>query len=572
MGFPPITVRIELGTLAALLTALEYFLSLLSSLSARAAVHGLWLVGLHRGGEARLDTQARTRRIFRRDALVAILGIWLVIGVALVESNLQHAVHVLKTRVPSPLCVSVYGKFDPQRVYLHTPPYRTIVEPWVLDIARDLGCGLTGLASVGVGGTTDIKGQKRGMFAPICADKRVDVAGGAVTVRMRIAKYHKLGLVPRLGHSGGFILFPHRKTGLGKGVDGLGALGEGNGPCGDNGISAYMFVMPGHYETVKVQSDNMTKTVMDSICSLHSVSQRVDVLPDPIVSSCKSKSPRDLDIGCLRSKAERRFIKHVKVPNVSALFLGETVNSTSYACTSTTVKYEYVFINPRFVHKGHPEAKPRLPVLVPTILTALTGHCERTIAPLAQAALLYSADSEWQQDDLAVIPRITRFHAYLIAVSSSQFPLNTVHNSESPKAPNGKCLLRQVANCTDIPTDWRLGILVSGFVVVSAVVLTGLVFRFRFKGEAWNVGSAKWSFERLLAKQENGGKRKTARVEIIPVDDTENDNPSKPQSATNSPSSHRDAISPVADRQYEYRLRTSSIRPSLTNDENISKP
>lgn len=84
-----LAVSIPVGTMAAIMTGLEYLLSVLCGLSLRASVHGFWLIGLHRGGEASLTGATHLRRAFIRDMLVTLIGIWLVTGVALVESNLR---------------------------------------------------------------------------------------------------------------------------------------------------------------------------------------------------------------------------------------------------------------------------------------------------------------------------------------------------------------------------------------------------------------------------------------------------------------------------------------------------
>lgn len=555
---------IPVGTMAALLTAIEYLLSLVCSLSARASVHGLWLIGLHRGGEAKLTGTTYVRRGFIRSMLVTLIGVWLVIGIALVESNLQVGVLVKPNAVNSTLCVSIYGKYMPKRSAIHKPPYRAFIEPWIMQVSRKIECGHHGIATVGTGGLSDPYGTIHNMSSPVCSKQALDVKGGEVVASLKMLKMRELSFHPVWGESGGFALFPHDGSKIGKSI--LQPV-EGTGPCSEVGISGYLTALESFYETLHFQVQNVTRTVHESICTLHA-KKPVVPLPDDVVASCIMQKKDKLDSSCLRNQATPALLNRIRLANVSALFIGEQIGAPSYACLSTTVEYEYVFIGPKFVKRGDRNAVVNLPVLVPTLVKALHGHCERTIAPLGQAALVYSADDEWSKGALAKMTRKHRFYAYTMAVSASMFPLHNLRGSEDP-SDNGTCLLRPVTGVTEIPMDWRFGIMLSGLCIVFLIVIIGIALRMSFSGDVWKVGSPQWSLARLVGNNGDDGEKKVL-IQVLPVEPA--DPLPAPSESSNlggrmspralirptSPGGGWGRMAPFPERQFQYRVHTVS--------------
>lgn len=543
--------EIPLATVAALLTALEYVLSILSALSARAAVHGVWLYGLHRGGEAPISGGVRERRAYRKEALATVLGVWLVIGVGLIESNLRVGTRLINSPVQSDLCVSVYGRYHPERIAMHRPTYRPEIEAWVLDSAKKIKCERNGVATIGVGAKGESYGRKKNMFAPVCANRTVDVARTELVVKVSDLLLTKHCFVFRPEKGSPFLILPHDGSNLGKDINRNAPENEGSGPCGEKGISLYMTKVSESFETATVRSENVSLAVHEAICSAHDKTRNIEAVPDAIATSCFPKSPgMMLDAGCLRENGGEKLVGHAILKGLSVLFFGEKTGSPSYVCTSARLKVEYMFVNPKVITQRIRGALPQLPVLIPMRLKALDGRCERTIAPLGQAALLYAADAEWANDELSKLSRITRLHAYLMMASESQFPLNKVKSPESAKAPDGSCMVRPVHEVTEIPMDWRFAIFALGVCFTAVVGMVSIMFRFRYKGEAWKVGSAQWSLERLLGGSE--ASKKAALVEIVPID---GDGPESMGSATSSTFA-------AGESQLEYRVRTFSVRNS----------
>lgn len=520
-----LTVELPVGTVAAILTALEYILSTFSALSARAAMHGIWLFRLHRGRRASLNFNKRSNRAFRKDLLGFMLGVWLVVGVALVESNLHSGVRIANKTINSPLCVSVYGKYRPKRVQYLRPPYRTTVEPWILTVAQLIGCGDKGISTVGVGGITDRFGNKRNMLAPTCSKSAINVAEGNISSTITMMDIGRWGFQFELGISEAFLILPHGRGTIGKDMTRLGLQSEGTGICGQRGISSLFTSLPNSFETASAVAANVSFSVHEAVCYLHGI-QSVDVLSNSVVESCTRQAPGHIAVDCLRSKADVRHLKRVRIRQVSVLLIANTTDGPSYACTSATVEQEYVFVPAPTIRrliqdKQHHTAdgEPKLPVLIPTKMQVVDGHCERTVAAIGHAALIYSADSEWSIDDLSTVERRTRYYAYVMAVSTSQFPLNEVREPESAKV-NGSCMVRPVFEVTEIPTDWRFVLLSMALASAGAIMMVGVSFRLLFCGDSWKVGSAEWSLFQFQNTEEHASDHV---VEVTQVGQTEDE-------------------------------------------------
>lgn len=506
-----IIVDTQVGTLAAILTALEYLLSTLSALSIRAAMHGFWLVGLHRGGKAPLDTQNRTRRSTHKDILGALIGIWLVVGVALVESNLQVGIKMSRTPENSTACVSVYGRYRVNRVYRNVPPYRTTVEPWVLRVASMLDCKSVGIASVGVGGWIDALGIRQNMSAPTCDHNAVNVDQGEVALNMSSFRLEKEYFKFDLDENPSISLFPDDTANLGK--DNSRTKYEGSGVCSQKGISNFFYGVSFKLETVFASGLNMSFGLHERVCALHN-SLPVRAIPKDQVTPCLTGGKRAINVTCVRHSLLSSQIHSTVLKNVSALFVGSGIGGMSYGCPWAKVLQEYTFIDPEIVTGIVPDSRASLPVLLMLSARAIDGYCERTVGLLGQAALLYSADAVWRNDALAALDRRKRYYAYLIAVSSTQFPLDWVSGEESAMGEDG-CFVHEVREATEIPVDWRFWTLMCGLLCVVIVMVMGAAFRLLYTGESWTVGSAQWSLRRLLEEGKVDG---NVLVEVVEVD------------------------------------------------------
>lgn len=505
-----ITVPLAVGTMAAILTAIEYILSTLSAFSVRAAMHGFWLIGLHRGGTATLDTRERLKQAFRKDIAGAVLGIWLVLGVALVESNLTEGVHLSQDPVNSTACVSMFGNFEPRRLKVDTPPYRTTVEPWVLKTAKILGCGKSGITSVGVGGATDSSGNKQNMSAPACADAPVYLRSRVIEAKLNAIKVESFYMQPQLPKSESFLIFPHNCIGMGTGITHLFTEKEGLGPCGDRGISHFFTSGTPTLQTTYLHYLNASRTLHDRICMQHG-NKSVRTVSDNTVNACISG--QTINGACLLNRAPEELIHTYRATNVSALFTGRDVKAQSYACPNVMVEQKYVFISPLFISKLNKRTEASLNVLVVLSASPIEGICEPTVNVLGQAALLYTADAWWREDTLSKYDKQTLYHAYMMAVSSSQFPLNHVAGTESATV-NGSCYVRPVTAVTEIALDWRLFLLMSGIACSFLVITVGIVFRLIYTGESWKVGSAHWSLSHLLERL-NTNEKKEPCLEVL---------------------------------------------------------
>lgn len=519
-----VVVYLPVGAVAALLTTCEYFLTTVTGLAARAVVRGAWLLTLHRGGAASINGRARARRALVRDSFTFLLGIWYVASVALIESNLQTTYVIDDTPMLSESCVRLDRPLRASLLESLVPPMKSVLEPWVMHIAKNLKCDGGALSSVGVGSSSNFYGVKTDMYAPVCStNKTVDAKSLNVSYKELRAFPNMLSAKP--GTTEIAEIFPYSTSLIRKWTGShFGPLFANDqldrmqgGICELVNISSLHTAMSCGWISMFTESTRISTTIHRWLCSLHS-SKKPSILSIAEAAPCIYKAENLIKPDCLRIIAlAGNALERAHLANVSALIVGKERDNGSYACVDATVLIEYVFISPDSlplmmgIHKA-----PSNPVLVPTTFTIEAGHCERTTHVLGRAALIYSADAEWRQTDMADLDRATRYHAYMIAVSSSQFPLNTCDRQKSDNV--GDCYVRRVAAATEIPKDWRFMLLISAVIFSLTLMTFGIVFRMMFHGKPWTVGSTEWSLSQFMHEQgktDEGTHEPEIDVEVI---------------------------------------------------------
>lgn len=528
LGGRYLTFNVEVGTLAAILTVFEYVLSTIAAISARASIHGLWLLRLHRGGSLPNDAKDLKRRAFRKDIFSFLLSVWLVAGVALLEANLRPSVRIKNRVIKSDHCVSVYGKYESYRTKSHVPPYRALVENWVLTAANGLNCGEYGIASIGTGGMTDSMGKRQNMAAPVCATEKVEVGKEIIGVKIDLTEVEDTYLKFEIGATAAYAILPYSSENLGKDDENIGISQEGKGICGERGISALHTEFGSEYGTTFVQYGNLSYALHERICDAHPGRvQSSQVIANTASPSWLHSVDAYIRVDVLRSQARSDQIFKYTISDAYFLFQGKKIDDPTYACTNGTMEIEYVFASAPDVarqlrkFRGQTAAIPTNPVLMQTSARMLEGHCERAIGPVSFAALLYSADAEWRNDHLAKVmkDKRMRYHMYAMAVSSAQFPLNGVQGDETPKNAEGECWVRPIDNVTKVKLDWRMLVMLIGFVVAFLVIGMSILFRCLFPGESWQVGSTMWSLRQFIDEDEEENNMASAVVEVFPMDD-----------------------------------------------------
>lgn len=493
-------VRLPVGTVAALLTSCEYLLSTIAALSARAAVHGSWLYNLHRGGEASISVAARMKRNIRKDIIGSIIGVWLVISVALVESNLYASVIVSRSLVVSPSCVSTSHPFDVGLFEDLIPSMRAVVEPWVVGVVDTLNCQ-GGLATIGGGAGTDIYGKKKNMSAPVC-DQSVVIPPEQISIRLSRLHISSKQIVFRPTETAIFEIIPYSTKGIGSAVPRLGPDYEGQGPCGAKGISTYLAGLRHGWITLYANAHNVSVSVMESVCEQHLAP--VAPISFDLADRCSNLKSKEIDLSCIYTQTSQDDVYSAVIRDTSAIFVGKSSLDPSFACLNASIRIDYLFLPAKIFTQMSPPIAVTMPVLVPVKVAAVSGYCERTVHVLGRAALVYSADAEWLHSELRELDRRTRYHAFMIAVSSSQFPLANILNSlpeasvSSAAKIDEPCLLRGVSEVTLVPWNWCLWLLILGVSVSCIFMVVGLALRLFFAGESWRVGSAQWSLTRLF--------------------------------------------------------------------------
>ncbi|CDF35218.1 unnamed protein product [Chondrus crispus] len=361
------------------------------------------------------------------------------------------------------------------------------------------------------------------MSAPVCVDKHLRVNSKIIQATFTVIEVKMFFLQPRVPDSESYVLFPHSCKGMGRRIGHL-ADSEGKGPCGRRGISGFFNCASPTLQTTHVHYLNVSKALHDEKCVQHG-EKSVRAVPKDTVSVCIQA--RSINGKCLLARAPKELIHIYRSSRASALFLGQDIRSQAYACPDVIVEEKYIFIDPSFISKLSNSSTTRLKLLVVLSARVAEGSCEPTVNVLGQAALMYTADAGWRRDELSKYDKQILYHAYMMAVSSSQFPLNRVEGKESATI-NGSCYIKPVAGVTEIAWDWRLFLLVSGLVCSVLIITASAVFRLIYTGESWAVGSAHWSLSHLLADMPRN-KDDVPCLEVVAV----------PPAKTSSPNSKR---------------------------------
>lgn len=536
---PSLVVNASIGTVAAVLTVVEFILSMIAAIAASAAVRGVWLMVLHRGGKASITAKSRNCRLVIRDFISFFVDVWLISSVAFIESKLKSTYVVTAETLLSSRCLRMDQSINPSLMDCLTPPLHLVPPPWVDDVAKGLGCK-NGLSTVGLG---ELKKGNRGRHwfsAPVCEiqktgleDMKVDVravkiCSGAFTV------LHK-------GYDF-FEIFPYWSPELISAQRSAVAIRDGNvsafdvtpnhpsSQCRSRNINGPSLNMHTVWRSALADGKDLSNMIYYELCRLHG-NKAVVTIPLSAEISCSQDATvfEQYDSGyifdptCIRDSATRMGIDGVShtalLENISVQFHYDN-GTRSFACLDAAVEVSYVFVSGAFVRRSGAETQDiSASTIVPVSVAVLSGHCERTLNVLGRAALLFSADAEWRNPNISTKCRKVRYHGNMMSVTTSLFPLDEIKQdisgskkirkgiddiTDDPYFPDvrsarSQCHVRVVRQATEIMIDASFISLVIAAVVCALLVITGIGLRLTVwaNGHLWQVGSAKWALEEI---------------------------------------------------------------------------
>lgn len=542
-------INLPVGVVTAILTTSEFILSFIATIAGGAAVRGVWLMYLHRGGTASVTARSRSRRLIIRDFVSFAMAFWLVVSVAMVESNFEQTYVLTEQSKFSPRCLRMDQRVDPVLMDTLIPPLHLRIDEWILECSEDLRC-INGIATVGLELETNGNGTKKMMNAPVCAMEQVVLNDIKIFVRAIKISSSSLTVVQN-GHDF-FEFFPYESPNIHNGSDpSVIASPNHTSPneCTKRHIGGPPIKLHTMWRTLVADGEQVSNMIQYELCRLHG-DKPVATIQQAVEESCGSPvevttpydSEHKLDPSCIRDHALRIGVPGVYhttlLQNMSVQFHFNN-GTTSFACLDAVVQVHYVFVSSEFLrHSGFHAHSSEMPVIVPFGAAVIRGHCERTLNVLGRAALLFSADSEWRNTFSSSIGRVPRYHANMMAVSSSLFPLDqmsedtrgsnrsensgTVHlngpNLAFARYGNSKCRVRIVKQATGILIDGSFHSLTAATMVCSLLVLTAMILRLTawISGHSWTVGSAKWALTEIA-------KRGATDLQIVvqSVDDVE---------------------------------------------------
>lgn len=174
---------------------------------------------------------------------------------------------------------------------------------------------------------------------------------------------------------------------------------------------------------------------------------------------------------------------------MSVLLVGKNKDSLSYDCLGTKRRYRYMFMSamwiPQYIlvtlHFGF-----NLPILVPTKVELISGHCEETIHVLRRAVLICTMSSKWKEDDMSLFDHISRHHAFAMSVSGSNYVMDKI-NPYGDVEENSACRVLRVIQVIIVSKNWRHAKLSVGFGMSIVLMVLGCIFRW-LAGRNWGVG------------------------------------------------------------------------------------
>lgn len=503
-------------TVAAILTVFEFFIGTLSAILARSTIHGFALLVLHLKGSLTLTKKARHHRKLLKDLSSFLIGVWIAIGIALVESGLETSYRISEETTSPEFCVRLDTQF-PQDVFAEVQPPRSVrAQEWGLEVSRNIGCGNNGLMTVYRGVNYDSLGQVKELFAPRCATPESGFGGTAALNNSKAILKTLIYARPSFQFERGFTplfeVIPYSIKELFENFRDSNVSAARPDvelfSCMAKNISSYTMFLRRRWATDQLESADAHDIIHHRLCQAHESS--VDVIPTDKVGTCFSPRQRQIDSDCVRSVMRSlNMTSHSTVlSNVTALFGGQFENSSSYACVDATVRYTYTFMDTKAFIGG--AILNRKPVLLPLSVEAITGTCERGIHFYSRAALLHSAAAEWENNIYVQLDRTVRYHALLLMTAETMLP--SVSTESYIDADSRNCTLRRISSGTQVEKNWKLWVLISGLVVCGVVMMAGLMSRVLFRGNSWRVGTTEWSLERYM-EREYGRVRTISTVE-----------------------------------------------------------
>lgn len=519
-------LNLPVGRVAAILTVFEFVIGTATTLAIRGLIRGIWLFKLHKNGKASVNAKARSRRGLVRDFVTSAFGILLVASAALVESQLQSTVEITENPISSKACVRVDRPLDPDLLGTFVPPIQLIVEPWVLLVAQQIKNGINkndrakaALATVGVGGTTTLKGEKAEMFAPV-SPKLKSIDPHLIVFDITEVKVQPNRLSIKPGKTPAVEIFPFSTDG----IDTSEKTEAHNEPldayrayCESKQLSSLRIGLHTYWRSSYSQSMNVMQAVHDSICKYHreAIADKSNERPLKMeeIEECGIWRVTKMNPNCLREKAvnlslandnvpESSVIFSVDMSNSSALFYGKSRTDSSYACIDATINVEYVLLEAGVLNSLSPNRNEQYPFIVPTRYTVKSGHCERTIHLLARTALLHSADVEWRMTDLAKLDRIRRYWSFMISASSALVDLTEIDVED--KTAESNCSIHPVRSITFVRYSWSVVLLVSITSICAILIVIASVYRLYYRGPPWLIGSAYWSLNQFCSEESQG--------------------------------------------------------------------
>lgn len=570
-----IIVNIRLGALAGILTASEYILGSLAAIAGAALVRGIWLEYLHRGGVVPMSVKSRAARHTLRDFISFFIGICFVTAIALVETTLEPTYLITQQTVPESRCLQMAQWFHPLIQDSLIPPLQVNVEPWITRVAQILDCPLGhGIETVGLKSFVDIEGKEINISAPVCADEKLYPKN--LSIALQYLSVESDGFEFNVDEAASAEIIPYWLKPIQRSVQtrdqGLIPDPDGANECLSRSISPDWYEMNTEWTTTMLSGHGLSRTLYYEMCRLHG-DRLIATLPLDVEKSCEqnfdvSGEPFDnddhhLNPACLLEKTELypNVAHSVKLSNVSVIIVNK--KSQSFVCVDADISVDYVFVSMDILRYLKYESQFQTPALVMAKISVISGHCERTVHVIGRAALLYSAEAEWRDTYMAQLNRVERYHAFVIAVSTSIFPLDQLQNSvypyeqnpadaaENDKLLKKECMVRPVTRATKIPKGGAFIFLitvtaVSSFVIILAFLIRVLVF---CRGHDWTVGTTQWSFNQLLSYR---GER--MKLEII-VDQQHNSE------------GHRSSDQNVENVQKIYLNEPYSLGSSVMGDE-----
>lgn len=473
-----IVIPISTGNVAAILTALEFIIASAVVYCIDSFLSSVWILRLKKKKKLTINEKTSKYHNTRKEILSFIIGIIFVISVAFVESGLVEKRTITNKIQYSDLCATMSEDYNPNLLKKTKPPVSFKLDTISQEIASNLDCPF-GIDTLEFGAESFIQSGTIPFYVPNCAASPAPVLSHSNMSKFFVNEivFDEHLMFSEFFQSP-FYIIPNnisanfREARLELEV---GQLQKAE-PCEARNLSSIAYVAE-EWKSTEVDDLHIARLILERICNQHDESA-VPISDSDLPNDCRGGS-QIINITCLRTFATTNegMAQSVELQDVSLLMVlgdeAENFNAKGYACTDSTVMYEYVLVPESVVLSGSSNKKY---MIVPTSISIKSGRCEFSPHAVGIGAVIYAARTTWYSDLNEILSDLThhqRYYAYLMAIARSYYPYFDLYSSHAVNRT--ACQFRIAGSGTVIQIQWIFIVMICAFILSVVAIIVAVL-------------------------------------------------------------------------------------------------